>query len=329
MPRSTSIVTVSMNRHDHLLATIGRVSAWRHHGEHLVVDWSSEEPLRRESLGDDPRIRLLRVDGEGRWNLCRAYNFALSQARADCLFKLDADCWPDQQLPHPDQLAAEAGRVCHFGSGPNGRLGQWLLDRELLNEVGGFNELLEGYGFDDKDLKARLAAAIGQAPSLLPEEAISVIHHSVAYRTGRAQRHDFRPGPLELAHSRAAKRATSLANRVAAAHCPWSGRAAASRYAETAGGPGHWRLVPDSRPQLPEPVRRELVRLRRSVFWGRLLLVPDEVVQRLPLALLPEEGQGDFELRFWHRLYWYLIRPLYGWPLVVLAWASQRRPQRG
>jgi hypothetical protein len=84
MPRSTSIVTVCMNRREHLLAAAPRVAAWPHHQEHLIVDWSSIEPLRREDLPEDQRIRLLRVEGERRWNLCRAYNRWLARGPPLC-----------------------------------------------------------------------------------------------------------------------------------------------------------------------------------------------------------------------------------------------------
>jgi hypothetical protein len=85
-----------MNRRDHLLATAPRVAAWPHHQEHLIVDWSSTRPLRREELPPDPRVRLLRVEGERRWSLCRAYNFAFARARGTRLLKLDADAWPTE-----------------------------------------------------------------------------------------------------------------------------------------------------------------------------------------------------------------------------------------
>ena len=63
---------------------------WPHHHEHLILDWSSAEPLLREQLPNDHRLRLIRVDGERDWHLCRAYNLALQLARGSVLFKLDA-----------------------------------------------------------------------------------------------------------------------------------------------------------------------------------------------------------------------------------------------
>ena len=60
---SLSIVTVCMNRSHHLLQSAPRVAALPWHREHLVVDWSSSQPLRREQLPPDPRLRLLPLDG--------------------------------------------------------------------------------------------------------------------------------------------------------------------------------------------------------------------------------------------------------------------------
>ena len=148
-----SVITVCMNRQQHLLATARTIAAWPLHQEHLILDWSSRVPVERAQLPPDPRIRLERVDGEQRWNLCRAYNLAARLARGRLLLKLDADCWPDQF--DPSLLTGVDARVCRFGSGPDGRLGQFLMHRSAFEAVGGFNEVLLGYGFDDKDLKAR------------------------------------------------------------------------------------------------------------------------------------------------------------------------------
>ena len=94
--KGLSVITVCMNRQHHVQATAVRVAESAHHQEHLVLDWSSREPLRRDQLPNDSRIRLVRVEGEPRWNLCRAYNLpAAKLARGDVLLKLDADCWPE------------------------------------------------------------------------------------------------------------------------------------------------------------------------------------------------------------------------------------------
>ena len=73
--------------------SVARVAEWEHHFEHIVVDWSSGQPIKRSDLPPDPRLRLVRVDGIADWHPGQAYNFAASCAQGEWLFRLDADCW--------------------------------------------------------------------------------------------------------------------------------------------------------------------------------------------------------------------------------------------
>ncbi len=127
-----SVVKVCMNRREHLLVSAPHVAAWPHHSQHLIVDWSSREPLRRQDLQADSRIRLLRVEGERAWHLCRAYNFALAQAHGDCLLKLDADVWPTEAFypADPDfHLPANRLLAAHCPWGPWQHLSLYLPTR--------------------------------------------------------------------------------------------------------------------------------------------------------------------------------------------------------
>jgi hypothetical protein len=311
-----------MNRREHLLATAPKVAAWPHHREHLIVDWSSAVPLRRDDLPPDPRLRLLRVEGESRWNLCRAYNFALAQARGAQVLKLDADAWPTEafdpadpslRLPLPPGAAGALGPFCAFGSGPAGRKGQFLLDHGLWEAVGGFNELLQGYGFDDKDLLARLRHSTGREAKPIPEAWIGVIHH------GDAERAELGAGDRGLAASQglAAMRATRLANRLVAAHCPWGPHSPRSSYGQTS--PGVWRAAPRSIPRPPDAVAAELDHVRRMTFWGHFLAIPEVFLEALPFSLCPPARGGRWPVRWWHRLWWHTGRRLLGAPVWALV----------
>jgi hypothetical protein len=315
-----SVVTVCMNRREHLLATAPRVAAWPHHHEHLIVDWSSREPLRREDLPADPRLRLLRVEGEDRWNLCRAYNFAFERARGTRLLKLDADAWPTDRFDPDDPalLLAGSGVPCAFGSGPEGRKGQLLLGADLVASVGGFHELMVGYGFDDKDLQARLRLRTGHDPAVIPPDWLAVIEHGDEERAGQGRA--ARPGGLEAARGQAAMRATRMANRVVAAHCPWGAEGSGSRYRETA--PDLWCLVPESLPRPPAAVAAELVHVRRMTFWGAFLVIPEVGLEAMPWSLFPPERCGRWPVRWWHRLWWHTGRRLVLLPVQLLATAQ-------
>ena len=320
---SLSIVTVCMNRRQHLIETAARVAAWPHHSEHLILDWSSAVPLRRDELPDDDRLRLVRVDGERDWHLCRAYNLALQLACGDVLFKLDADCWPQPDLD-PAALRRD-GSLCSFGSGPDGRLGQWILDRSLLEAVGGFNEFLVGYGFDDKDLRARVMACCGGEGPPLQARQLGVIVHSALERIGAGP--ESRRLPFREATAQAQKRASAMANRVLAASCPWTAQRRGSRYRWNASS-ASWLVDVESVLRAPIEVDDEVRRLRRTLFWGELMTLPAAVVRQLPERLLPADQRGRLPVGALHRWLWYVIRPFWSWPGWVLEQIQLLRGRR-
>ena len=310
-----------MNRREHLLVSAPRVAAWSHHSEHLIVDWSSRNPLRRQDLPDDPRLRLLRVEGEKGWNLCRAYNFALARAQGDVLLKLDADAWPSAAFDpaDPDLLLPDVDLCCAFGSGPEGRKGQLLIAADLVRAVGGFHELMEGYGFDDKDLEARLRLATGHEPRRLPVAWLEVLRHGDEERAGQP-RASGGEGQA-ISRGQAAMRASLRANRLVAAHCPWGPRRPSSRYLGK--GEGLWQLDPASRPQPPLAVAAELADVRRLTFWGFFLWIPEAAIEGLPYSLFPPIRPDGWPVRRWHRLWWHTGRRLLWWSVqAVMACRS-------
>ena len=322
--QSLSVITVCMNRQHHLFATAPKVADWPHHQEHLILDWSSDAPLRREQLPDDPRIQLHRVEGESRWNLSRAYNLAAHLAKGSFLLKLDADCWPGELIP--SDILTVKNSLCWFGAGPDGRLGQFLISRSAFEAVGGFNEILVGYGFDDKDLKARLQS-LGWPLCDLPVEAVHVIPHSIHERTSRKLEAGCRPSSCLYAQSLAHRQATAMSNRLAAAFHPWTVFRSASRYLQLA--EGLWRCDQDHIPRLPTAVDDELERFRRQIFWSRFLELPESYVKQLSVVLLPPDQQGQFRVRWWHRCYWYTLRRLMRFPLGLVGAVKRCLPRRG
>jgi hypothetical protein len=311
-PLGLSVITVCMNRREHLLATAPRVAAWPHHHEHLIVDWSSRTHLRRDELPDDPRLRLLRVEGEGRWNPSRAYNFALGQARGVWLMRMDADCWPTEALD-PEALLA-AGPVW-VGQGGEGRFGQFLMARDTFAAIGGFNEFLRGWGFEDKDLRARLEVQQGWKLGPIPEQAIGVIEHSNEERMGQPRAGEGEA--LRRSLGLATMRSSRLGNRLLAAHLPWGPRTPASVYEPTT--PGVWRVVGASIPRPTAETADEIDHARRMAFWSCFLAIPDVFLAELPPKLVPPSRQGRWAVRWWHRLWWHTGRRLVQIPVLVLG----------
>jgi hypothetical protein len=298
-PVLLSVVTVSMNRLEHLLATAVRVAAWGEGlnlaWEHVVVDWSSDQPICREQLPAGPQLRLLRVEGESEWSAARAYNFGLTQARGTLLMRLDADVWPATFPVHWIRDLGAAQML--VGGTRGGSEGSWLMRRELFAAVGGFHELMRGYGSDDIDLMARLEA-LGVRICTLPNGAFGVIHHDTALRVGQSM------GGACCAQSlaRAWKDALVEANRWVVVAYPWSRNRSRSAYARQTDG--SWRAVAASVPQPDGPLAMQLQELRWECFWSSFLGLAPSSLRRLPRAWFGSYSAEGFSVLRWHRWYW-------------------------
>jgi hypothetical protein len=211
--------------------------------------------------------------------------------------------------------------LCAFGSGQQGQKGQFLTERALYEAVGGFNEFLIGYGFDDKDLRARLRLRLGNDHATIPKAWLGVIPHSDEERAGFA-----RPAGgqgLRASLGLATMRASRQANRLLAAHCPWGSRSAASVYGEEA--PGVWRVRSDTVPRPPASVATEIEHDRRMTFWSCFLGIPQVFLEVMPFPLFPPAREGHWPVRWWHRLYWRTVRRLVQLPVLVLNLGREGR----
>ncbi len=294
---SISIVTVCMNRLKHLQRSAPLVSAWPYHQTHIIVDWSSDIPIKREDLPDDSRIQLVRVDGESLWNPSLAYNFSISLVKTRFVIRMDADCWPCLDL-NPYTLLSK--NCVWGGSGGEGRYGQFLMPLETFWLVGGFNEYMSGWGFEDKDLRFRLKFQHQIVLDEFKNSLIGVLHHSNAERMGVS-------GFCTTERALAALRASRLRNRLIAAYCPWGTYTPRSAYMQSNNS---WHLVKSSRPEISTELESQLSQICRRCFWGSFLALPEIVVELLPERLLPAINQGRWPVRWWHLFYAMTFRPL-------------------
>lgn len=304
---SISVITVCMNRFDHLRETAARVAQWQYHVEHVVVDWGSRDPIERDALPSDPRLRLIRVDGVDCWHPAQAYNFAAACAEGEWLFRLDADCWvqdldPTVLMDQPETPAWVAD------ASQDGSLGEILVPATTFWGIGGYSELMRGYGFEDKDFVYRLESVQRHSCGSLAADQVHFIPHGPQLR---AVVHD------SDAVARSLKRASSACNRFIAASAPWTAGRTRSSYRQISAN--HWCWEAGTLPELPVAIAEEARRIRRSVFWGHFLMLPELYVIRAPQLLLPSDRSGHFRLRWFHRLYWHTLRRLVALPLVILS----------
>ena len=129
------------------------------------------------------------------------------------------------------------------------------------------------------------------------------------------------------ARAKAQKRASAMANRVLAASCPWTAQRLGSRYAWDPTS-SSWRVDVESVLRAPIEVDDEVRRLRRTLFWGDLLMLPASLVRLLPPRLLPGDQRGRIPATGLHRLVWFALRPVWCWPVWLLQLVQQLRGRR-
>lgn len=161
-----AIVAACRNRQDTLKKVLPTWLAVDGVDDIIIVDWASDPPLKSIVQPDrDPRLKLFRVNDESSWVLSRAYNLALNQTEMEYIIRTDCD-----YMLEPDILSAHALNMTHEGfySG-NWNLardenevhlnGAMVMKKEIFWNVGGYDERIQTYGWDDEDLYTRLRAS--------------------------------------------------------------------------------------------------------------------------------------------------------------------------
>lgn len=133
----------------------------------VLVDWSSSVPLI-DSLAEldipgwpDPRVIITRVVDQPHWNLAKALNVGMRLVNQPVTLKVDADILIlsniDDNLPKVGKSFVagnwriESGNQIHLN-------GTTIFGTEDFRNVGGYDERIDSYGWEDDDLYRRLQA---------------------------------------------------------------------------------------------------------------------------------------------------------------------------
>ncbi|KAG8463870.1 hypothetical protein KFE25_000038 [Diacronema lutheri] len=196
-PAIVSVVAACCGRHAQLEGNLPSWLAVTGSDELVIVDWSSDpalQPALETALAapaagpQSSRVLLARVAGEVGWVLSRAFNIGFRLCSGALILKLDCDvrAQPSLVLEHLHLLAvltapATCAMIAHAAASPAARrnafvAGDWRLASsanelhlnglfiawaDALRAVGGFDERITTYGWDDSDLFARLKAIAG------------------------------------------------------------------------------------------------------------------------------------------------------------------------
>ncbi len=166
-----SIVTPNRNRVQ-ILAEV--VPSWQRAPlvqDIVVVDFGSDVPITHAHFSDPAKIKIVRVANPDDWRIGLAINIGVDHAACDDICKLDSDI----EIQDAARLAAMPPRSTFFRGHYQSPVsnGQVIFAKRDWAAIGGYNEWLSGYGFDDSDFYMRLArSGIAQnhiAPGFIAE----------------------------------------------------------------------------------------------------------------------------------------------------------------
>jgi hypothetical protein len=132
--------------------------------EVVIVDWSSRHPVRRTLAPiRDPRVNVVRVEGQRRWIASKSHNLGIRVASGDVLLRLDSDYVLEPTFMQEHALperAFFAGNWRRARTDNERHLtGALYIRKQDLLGVNGYNERIVTYGYEDDDLFERLEAA--------------------------------------------------------------------------------------------------------------------------------------------------------------------------
>lgn len=162
-----SLIAACKDRSGTLSRAVRSWTAVRGVDEVLLVDWSSDPPISysmSKEVLDGERVTLVRVSGQNDWVLSRAYNLAARLASYSRIMKVDCDTFlePDFIEAHPlprDKFYAGDWRQLESGVSDELHVNGLLYAyRDDYLSVGGYDERITTYGWDDSDISQRMAA---------------------------------------------------------------------------------------------------------------------------------------------------------------------------
>ena len=182
-----TLVTCCMNRTDNLLKALPTWLESSYINEVIIVDWASESEVKgvldENGISDD-RILFLRVDDEPRWILSYAFNLGFRFASFNKIIKADADIMLKEGFFRRNELKRGefiSGNWEFADKGQEHINGFFYIYHDDLMNVGGFNEYITTYGWDDDELYGRLAE-FGLRRVCVDTESIYHIPHEDAER---------------------------------------------------------------------------------------------------------------------------------------------------
>ena len=167
MNQTVAIISTCKNRQEMLSVSLASWLANRSVSEIVITDWSSNFSLQYLAKIDS-RITIVRVENQGYFHKTRALNLALNHVTSQVILQMDVDYIlnPYYNLIRDlevsvDEFVVGDGWTGAIDQGPSWDFfaptnGFLCVHKEALDKVGGYNEELKGWGYEDADIQNRL-----------------------------------------------------------------------------------------------------------------------------------------------------------------------------
>jgi glycosyltransferase involved in cell wall biosynthesis len=181
MDLKLSFIVTCKGRLGHLMEALPTMAA-QAGTETIVVDYDCPDGTATWVRSRFPQVKLLWIENEPVFNVSRARNRGAALADSDWLAFVDADTrvhpgFAEEVLPLLEPSA--------FYQSVHGRaelMGCVILPRAAFAAVRGYDDVLEGWGGEDRDLYQRLEG-LGLRPVELRPHLLDAIPHGAELRT--------------------------------------------------------------------------------------------------------------------------------------------------
>lgn len=156
-----------MNRTESLIQALPTWCSLSILSEIIIVDWSSTIPIQHDerlpNCSTDIRIKWVRIDNAPRWTLSCAYNVAMTHVTGNWILKVDSDTHLNPNVIESNPLVEDRRFYCGNWRRATASAvhinGVVLAPTLAFQQIGGYNEWIQTYGWDDDDLYERLETA--------------------------------------------------------------------------------------------------------------------------------------------------------------------------
>lgn len=185
-----SLVTTCKNRFQFLSKSMKSYIDQPLISEVIIVDFDSDNSVHEElkAIASMEKVKVLRVDDQPIWKIGLAQNIGLSFVKNDIFLKIDSDVG----ILNIDKYfeSVKAGdfsyiRGMHSKGTSSGLI---MAKKELWQKVGGYNDWLMGWGYDDSDFYERITELCGNKLNYFSEEDFSEIKQVMSVKNNNAKK---------------------------------------------------------------------------------------------------------------------------------------------